>query len=302
MKRINNGEATGSASARTASTGATIQRLRLAGFGAASALIVTACGSDSPAETAVSSPVTTISAPGSSAGPSTTIERQPVGAPTSEEQPSDTITLDATAPDTIALDAAVETTILESTTDATTETTLAVLPTDECRRLTDFDDGDGDGDGWVIVNDGVMGGRSNGAVEFSDSAMRFTGNVVTAGGGFTSVRFQLVGDELDDSEYLALRVRTDERNYGLTLEDAAQTRGRFVSHGADFIIDGPADADRWQTTELRYDELLPSVIGQQVDAPPFEPDEATEIGIIIADGTDGPFALDIDWIDACSTV
>jgi len=36
-----------------------------------------------------------------------------------------------------------------------------------------------------------------------------------------------------------------------------------------------------------------------VTAEPFAPDAATQIGIILADGLDGPFAFEIDWIDAC---
>jgi NADH dehydrogenase [ubiquinone] 1 alpha subcomplex assembly factor 1 len=169
-----------------------------------------------------------------------------------------------------------------------------------CRRLTDFDDSDFDG-GWAVVNDGVMGGRSNGAIEFTDSTMQFTGDVVTAGGGFTSIRLQLTGDELTDSGYLALRLRSDERTYGLTLEDSAQTGRRPIAHGADLTIDGPADADGWQTATTPYDELRPSVFGQPLDAPAFDPDQAVEIGIIISDGVDGPFELEVDWIDACST-
>ena len=87
--------------------------------------------------------------------------------------------------------------------DAAPPTTIADPPATiaaACRRLTDFDDSDFDG-GWAVVNDGVMGGRSNGALEFTDSAMRFTGDVVTAGGGFTSVRLRLTGDELTGSGF-----------------------------------------------------------------------------------------------------
>ena len=168
-----------------------------------------------------------------------------------------------------------------------------------CRRLADFDDGGFDDDNWVVVNDGVMGGRSNGAIEFTDSTMQFTGDVVTAGGGFTSVRLQLTGDELTDSGYLALRLRSDERTYGLTLQDSAQTGRRSITHGANLTIDGPADADGWRTADMSYNELRPSVFGQPLDAPAFNPDEAVEFGIIIADGIDGRFKLEVDWIDAC---
>ncbi|MGA0330705.1 MAG: CapA family protein, partial [Ilumatobacteraceae bacterium] len=36
------------------------------------------------------------------------------------------------------------------------------------------------------------------------------------------------------------------------------------------------------------------------DAVPFDPQNATQIGIILSDGNDGPFRLELDWIDACS--
>ena len=165
---------------------------------------------------------------------------------------------------------------------------------DGCKRLTDFD-GDQTAQ-WIVVNDGVMGGRSNGTITASDSAMQFTGNVVTAGGGFTSVRLRLDGNELTDTTRVKLRVRSDQRTYGLTLEDSTQAGQRGVSYRADLTID---DADSWTTSELSFAELRPSVFGQAVDAPPFNPDEASEFGIIIADGLDGDFALEIDWIDAC---
>ncbi len=205
---------------------------------------------------------------------------------------------------------ALATTAAPEIANATPAPTIAQPPittADPCRRLTDFHDGgfdaglDGGGDNWVVVNDGVMGGRSNGTIEFTDSAMQFTGDVVTAGGGFTSVRLQLTGDELTDSGYLALRLRSDERTYGLTLKDSAQTGRRSITHGANLTIDGPADGDGWRTATLSYDELSPSVFGQPLDAPAFNPGEAVEIGIIIADGTDGRFKLEVDWIDACTS-
>jgi NADH dehydrogenase [ubiquinone] 1 alpha subcomplex assembly factor 1 len=236
-------------------------------------LAITSCGSAAPPESA-STATATVTAP-----------------PTVGDPPA-TVALATTAAPEIA-----------KTTPAPTIAQPPIAAADECRRLTDFNDGDFDDgdDNWVVVNDGVMGGRSNGAIEFTDSAMQFTGNVVTAGGGFTSVRLQLTGDELTDSGYLALRLRSDERTYGLTLEDSAQTGRRPIAHGANLTIDGPADVDGWRTVELAYDELRPSIFGQPLDAPPFNPDEAVELGIIIADGIDGRFKLEVDWIDACSS-
>lgn len=236
------------------------------------ALAIASCGSDSTSDSAQSSTANPIV----SIAPSTVVD---------------------TPPPTVAL----TTTAAPETTDAMPGSTIADPPATAaagCRRLTDFDDGDGDG--WAVVNDGVMGGRSNGAIEFADSAMRFTGDVVTAGGGFTSVRLQVTGDELTGTDYLTLRVRSDDRTYGLALQDTAQTGRRSISHRANLSIEGPADAAGWQTAALSFDELRPSVFGQLLDAAPFDPDQAVEFGIIIADGIDGPFELKVDWIDACS--
>jgi len=166
-----------------------------------------------------------------------------------------------------------------------------------CRRLTDFD---GDTDGWFVVDDGVMGGRSNGNVEFTDSEMRFSGEVVTRGGGFTSVRLGLDGTELDGTSRLVLRVRADGRTYGLTMEDSSRSGRRAVSHRADLSTDRPTGGDDGTTVSIAYDVLEPTVFGRPVDADAFDPDAATEIGIIIADGEDGAFALAVDWIDACA--
>ena len=165
-----------------------------------------------------------------------------------------------------------------------------------CRRLTDFE-ADDTGQ-WFVVNDGVMGGRSDGGGFIADSLLRFEGSVVTDGGGFTSARLGLDGDELFDTARLEMRVRPDGRTYGITLDDAAEFRGFFVSHRADLDI-GPVDSDGWAIATVEYDRTVPSVFGQLVDAPPFDPAAARELGIIIADGIDGDFALDIDWIDAC---
>lgn len=175
-------------------------------------------------------------------------------------------------------------------------------PRGDCRRLTDFDGADDTYDGWFVVNDGVMGGRSNGTIEITDSEMRFTGTVVTQGGGFTSVRRRLDAGELAGTDRLELRVRADGRTYGVTMEDDGRYGQRSISHRADLAIDDAAAAsssDGWTTVTLRYEQLLPTVFGQIVDADPFDPDQARELGIIIADGTDGDFTLAIDWIDAC---
>ena len=103
--------------------------------------------------------------------------------------------------------------IAEPLTDQAATTTSSVTePTNpttnqSCQRLLESED-----QPWVVVNDGVMGGRSQGAITTETNRMKFTGNIVTDGGGFSSVR-RLLNDGLDESDRLQLRLRTDERRY-----------------------------------------------------------------------------------------
>lgn len=206
---------------------------------------------------------------------------------------STTPTIPASTTSTPAVAESVPVTTVETTNPTQTDG----QPDPNCRRVTDFDAPD---EGWFVVDDGVMGGRSGGALSIADSIMTFNGQVTTAGGGFTSVRYRLVGGELAGSTALRIRMRSDERTYGVTLEDNAEVGQRSVSHRAEVDVADEPDSDGWTTAIVTYDSLRTSVFGRAVEAPPFDPDFAREIGIIIADGVDGSFSLEVDWIDACS--
>lgn len=155
-------------------------------------------------------------------------------------------------------------------------------------RVTDFDEPD-----WVIVNDGVMGGRSVGEGAIVDGVLVFDGTIVTQGGGFSSVR-GLVAGRLTGATELVLRVRTDGRSYELLADDAESRRQR-VTHYRPIVVEGTD----WQQVSVPLTGMEARVFGTPVDAAPFQPDLATEIGVILADGLDGPFSFEIDWIDAC---
>jgi NADH dehydrogenase [ubiquinone] 1 alpha subcomplex assembly factor 1 len=181
-----------------------------------------------------------------------------------------------------------------STSQVTTTTTNANESTNvdtgqSCKRLPESAD-----QPWVIVNDGVMGGRSQGAVTTETSQMQFTGNIVTEGGGFSSVR-RLLDGGLDESDRLQLRLRTDERRYEILLTDIDSQAYR-VTYYAPLETEG----DGWQVTDVSFDDLEARIFGRRVDAPPFQPQNVTTIGIILADGADGEFSLELDWISACS--
>ena len=185
--------------------------------------------------------------------------------------------------------------IAEPLTDQAATTTSSVTePTNptidqSCQRLLESED-----QPWVVVNDGVMGGRSQGAITTETNRMKFTGNIVTDGGGFSSVR-RLLNDGLDESDRLQLRLRTDERRYEVLLTDIDSQAYR-VTYYAPLETAG----DGWQVVDVSFEGLEARIFGRRVDAPSFQPHKVTTIGIILADGADGEFSLELDWISACS--
>lgn len=100
-------------------------------------------------------------------------------------------------------------------------------------RMTLFDFDSDDRPEWRVINDGVMGGRSKGYVEVEDGTLRFTGTLVTQGGGFTSIRAARTAD-LEGYDGLELRVCGGGRTFEVEVDDGTQYRGRRVSRRAPF--------------------------------------------------------------------
>lgn len=145
---------------------------------------------------------------------------------------------------------------------------------------------------WRIVNDGVMGGRSQGFVETTDGAMHFHGELVTQGGGFTSVRTE---KRIDLSQYdgLALRVRGNRRVFELEINDGRRYGWRSVSRRAPFEVD-----ETWREVRVPFSRLRTTVFGRPVDVPPIDLGAIERIGFYILDGIDGPFRLEVDRVRA----
>lgn len=146
---------------------------------------------------------------------------------------------------------------------------------------------------WVAVNDGVMGGRSKGGPAMADGHIQFRGELSLANnGGFSSIRTAGQAFDLTGAEAVVLRVRGDGRPYQLRLATDARHRGIVVSFGAEFAT----TAGQWTDVRVPLDSLQPTVHGERLDDAPFDPGRVREIGLLIADGREGPFALDVDWI------
>ena len=162
------------------------------------------------------------------------------------------------------------------------------------RLLTDF--GSRSALSWITVNDNVMGGRSRGGFESRAGILRFTGSTNTKGGGFSSIRSRPTRLDLSGYEGIRLRVRGDGRRYTFRLTTQTSRRGRYApSYGADFET---RRAAAWQNVEIPFRDFRPSWRGRKLDGPALDLGSIDSLGLMIYDKKDGPFAIEVDWIQA----
>lgn len=151
---------------------------------------------------------------------------------------------------------------------------------------------------WRTVLDGVMGGRSTGNRFAQDGHMTFKGSINTNGGGFSSIRRPISRGDMEGAEALKLRVKQDRRSYRLTFRTSARFRGRPISYQ---LAIPQTPSGEWAEVTIPLSNFRTSVFGYEVPAPSFAANDVREMGVIIADGVDGPFQIDIAEISCVSS-
>ncbi|MEL7729555.1 CIA30 family protein [Citromicrobium bathyomarinum] len=174
---------------------------------------------------------------------------------------------------------------------------LAAIEPGTCRTLVDLTD-PSEFARWDVINDGVMGGLSKGHIEQVDGALSFSGTINTNGGGFTSLRRMVPEGAMAGARRLRITYAADERTYEVTLRSDARERGRRIAYRAP-LTPGESTGE-WSVAVIDLARLETSLFGQQVDAPAFATQEAHSVGLIIADGIDGDFAMRLQRIEACA--
>jgi hypothetical protein len=163
--------------------------------------------------------------------------------------------------------------------------------------LTDFTSNSSDL-GWYVVNDNVMGGRSEGGFQQEQGALYFSGDTNTNGGGFSSIRTSPLQVDLSHYAGIRLRLKGDGRRYTWRLTTTARWRGRQVSYWADFATGNGT----WTTVDIPFYRFIPRFRGYQLDGPALDSAQITGMGLMIYDNQDGPFEMHMAGVYAYSKV
>ena len=146
--------------------------------------------------------------------------------------------------------------------------------------------------GWQAVNDGVMGGRSDGRFRMSDAGlMEFSGTLsLENNGGFASVR--TMGRELGikTGDAIVVRVKGDGREYTFNVYAGGNRNG--YSYRQSF----KTEKDEWMEVTFPMDAFTATWRGRVFPNEKLRPEAVTGMGFLLGDKKPGPFRLEVDSI------
>jgi len=147
---------------------------------------------------------------------------------------------------------------------------------------------------WMIINDGVMGGRSQATAEKLDQYIVFSGILsLENNGGFSSYRSPWQEMDLSKKEGIEIRVLGDGRTYGFSLD--SERLWYMPNHKTLFTT----KAGEWMTIRMPLEAFDLIRIGEVIrtGSPKEEFSEIIRMGFILSDKKPGAFSLAIDYID-----
>ena len=144
---------------------------------------------------------------------------------------------------------------------------------------------------WKIVDDVVMGGRSNGKFKIdSDGNGVFSGDVsLENNGGFSSVRYQFEKINTTKNSKVVIRLKGDGKEYQFRIKN---NRNTYYSYIKNFNTIGD-----WENIIINLKDLYPSFRGQTMNIPNFTGDSFEEIVFLIGNKKNESFTLILDKIE-----
>lgn len=162
---------------------------------------------------------------------------------------------------------------------------LFIFPVQEKMTIFDFKE-KSSANGWYIVNDGVMGGLSQGKFSISNDLAIFEGIVSTENnGGFTMVqnRFKTINTERFSA--FVLKIKGDGKIYQFRVKS-----DKYSSHS--YVYEFSTNGD-WQEITIPFSSLAPRFRGRSLDLSNFDGKQIEEIAFLVGNKRNESFGLQI---------
>jgi len=165
---------------------------------------------------------------------------------------------------------------------------IQLLLSNSSSLLTDFSDKDLSN--WYIVNDVVMGGRSDAIFYRSEDSMAvFKGSVsLENNGGFSMVKCNFENQDISAFSKIVFKVKGDNKRYQLRLQSDINQMHSYIQYFQ--------TTNDWQIIELNLKDFYPSFRGRKLNLGNFKENDLEGIAFLIANKKAEDFELMIKWI------
>ena len=143
---------------------------------------------------------------------------------------------------------------------------------------------------WRIVDDVVMGGRSNGTFALNNNGHgKFSGKVsLENNGGFSSLRYDMETTDVSKHTKVCIKLKGDGKAYQFRVKANRNERYSYITT---FTTSGA-----WETIIINLKDMYPAFRGRTLELPNFDKKNIEELAFLISNKKEERFQLLIDKI------
>lgn len=147
---------------------------------------------------------------------------------------------------------------------------------------------------WLVVNDGVMGGLSSSEYYLKENSMVFKGSIsLRNNGGFSSLRGPENNKDLSKFNNIEIKYRSKGQDFGIRLLEYDAYYLPYFKHVFACTL------WEWQTVKISLKDFnqykLSNITGKTMTNDNLS--KIDRIGIIVSNKIEGPFEIEIDYIE-----
>ena len=161
--------------------------------------------------------------------------------------------------------------------------------------IIDFGNSAGKNQEWILLSDNIMGGVTKSKIEYTTNSVLLSGNISLDNfGGFSSVKTKFKKIDLSAFKGIRIRHKSNNQKFAFTLEDTQNWT--LPNYKGNFFNQKP---NEWETSTILFKDFKEYQIGE----PTGEKLELerlkniVRIGVITTEKKEGPFSLEIDYIE-----
>ncbi len=147
---------------------------------------------------------------------------------------------------------------------------------------------------WEVLDDEVMGGRSQGNIDLNPQGYGIFRGMVSLekNGGFSSVRYTATNLSVNPKDHIKIRLKGDGKRYQFRVK---HDRKAYESYITNFETTG-----EWEEITIPLKKLYPTFRGKHLDQPNFNHNTIYQLGFMIANKKAEEFELLIEKIELIS--